>query len=201
MRLTCPSCAAEYEIEPGAIGARGRRVRCASCAKEWFQEAPVASVAEAAAAVDAARTAAREREMLRASGRETDRDAVLPPEPERPITAPEPPAIEGEPGEAARSEDARAARNLSEERRLLAMAPDEFAASLRAGEDADHGPRAGAAFLAGFATVAVLALILFAIYVKRAEIADLVPSADAPLAAYADLVDQGRAALAGLVGG
>lgn len=198
MRLTCPSCAAEYEIDSGAIGESGRKVRCASCATEWFQAAPVASVAEAAAAVDAAaKAAARERETRR----ETGRDAVLSPESERAFAAPEPPAIEGDPAEEIHSGETPGARNPPGERRRLGMEPDELVASLRADEDVDHGPRAGTAFLTGFATVAVLALILILIYVKRAEIADLVPETSAPLVAYADLVDQARAALARLVGG
>jgi hypothetical protein len=83
----------------------------------------------------------------------------------------------------------------------MAMEPSELAASLRVDDDVDDGPRVGLAFLAGFATVAALALILIAVYVKRAEIADFVPATGAPLAAYADLVDQGRAALTRLIGG
>ena len=44
MRITCPSCAAEYEV-PGTLAA-GRVVRCAKCAGQWT---PVALPAEAAA--------------------------------------------------------------------------------------------------------------------------------------------------------
>ena len=39
MRLTCPSCASEYDVDAAAIGARGRMVRCANCEAEWFQSA------------------------------------------------------------------------------------------------------------------------------------------------------------------
>lgn len=35
MRLTCPSCAAIYEVEDIAIPASGRRVRCSACDAGW----------------------------------------------------------------------------------------------------------------------------------------------------------------------
>ncbi|WP_134681291.1 zinc-ribbon domain-containing protein [Paracoccus ravus] len=37
MRLTCPSCAAQYEIPDSAIPAAGREVECSACAEVWFQ--------------------------------------------------------------------------------------------------------------------------------------------------------------------
>jgi predicted Zn finger-like uncharacterized protein len=40
MRITCPSCAAEYEV--GTTLAAGRAVRCVRCGAEW---APVPAVA------------------------------------------------------------------------------------------------------------------------------------------------------------
>lgn len=36
MRLTCPSCAASYDIKAEALGPAGRTVRCASCGTKWF---------------------------------------------------------------------------------------------------------------------------------------------------------------------
>jgi predicted Zn finger-like uncharacterized protein len=38
MILTCPSCSMRYLIADSAIGAEGRKVRCASCSHEWYQE-------------------------------------------------------------------------------------------------------------------------------------------------------------------
>ena len=40
MIITCPSCATRYKVDPARIGARGRRVRCTSCALVWMQEPP-----------------------------------------------------------------------------------------------------------------------------------------------------------------
>ena len=52
MRLTCPNCGAQYEVDPGMIPDEGRDVQCSNCGQTWFQmpegqmsvpeEAPVA---------------------------------------------------------------------------------------------------------------------------------------------------------------
>jgi predicted Zn finger-like uncharacterized protein len=36
MLIVCPSCASEYIIDPGRLGAEGRTVRCAGCKSTWF---------------------------------------------------------------------------------------------------------------------------------------------------------------------
>ncbi len=41
MILTCPSCQSRYVVPDSAIGASGRKVRCAACRHSWFQ-APAA---------------------------------------------------------------------------------------------------------------------------------------------------------------
>lgn len=38
MRLICPSCRAQYEVDDDAIPAEGRDVQCGSCSTTWFQE-------------------------------------------------------------------------------------------------------------------------------------------------------------------
>src|SRR5215207_5786490 len=49
MLIVCPSCASEYMIDPGRLGAEGRTVRCASCKSTWFvtPEAEETSASEA----------------------------------------------------------------------------------------------------------------------------------------------------------
>lgn len=198
MRLTCPSCAAEYEIDESVIGRTGRMVRCASCAMEWFQNAPTPalgpSLGDAAAALEAAAQRAREQ--------------VLAPEPRRAAPEPEPRTIAGfaarEPDVYVDEEAPRPRPDpviVEEPPRARREAPDPsaLAASLR--QEEPEGPSAGGAFLAGFATVSFLALALLAIYVKSPELAELAPAAKAPLAAYAALVDDGRAALGQIAAG
>lgn len=48
MKLACPSCAAEYEVPDGALGADGRKVRCRACGASWFQPPPAAAAAREA---------------------------------------------------------------------------------------------------------------------------------------------------------
>lgn len=40
MILTCPSCSMRYLVADSAIPAGGRKVRCASCHHEWFEDGP-----------------------------------------------------------------------------------------------------------------------------------------------------------------
>lgn len=62
--------------------------------------------------------------------------------------------------------------------------------------DDETPARQGGGFLAGFAVVTLLVLVSVTVYIKHAEIADAVPSLDAPLQRYVALVDEGRVALA-----
>jgi predicted Zn finger-like uncharacterized protein len=38
MRLICPNCGAQYEVDGSMIPPEGRDVQCSSCAETWFQE-------------------------------------------------------------------------------------------------------------------------------------------------------------------
>jgi len=39
MRLTCPNCDAQYEVDDSAIPEKGRDVQCSNCGQTWFQTA------------------------------------------------------------------------------------------------------------------------------------------------------------------
>jgi predicted Zn finger-like uncharacterized protein len=40
MNVTCPACSTRYLVDPRAIGASGRKVRCVRCKHVWFQTVP-----------------------------------------------------------------------------------------------------------------------------------------------------------------
>lgn len=55
MRLVCPNCDAEYEVDAAVIPSAGRDVQCSNCGNAWFQPSPTveAAHAEEAALFDA----------------------------------------------------------------------------------------------------------------------------------------------------
>jgi predicted Zn finger-like uncharacterized protein len=46
MRLICPNCAAQYEVDEGVIPTDGRDVQCSNCGHAWFQPGAYAGTAE-----------------------------------------------------------------------------------------------------------------------------------------------------------
>lgn len=52
MRLICPNCAAQYEIEPALIPEGGRDVQCSSCGSAWFVAGNGVPASEDAAQAD-----------------------------------------------------------------------------------------------------------------------------------------------------
>jgi predicted Zn finger-like uncharacterized protein len=40
IRLTCPACAATYDVPEAAIGPAGRQMRCSRCGHEWLGTRP-----------------------------------------------------------------------------------------------------------------------------------------------------------------
>lgn len=50
MRLVCPSCGAEYEVDDSVIPEAGRDVQCSNCGQAWFQASAAQQRAEEAAA-------------------------------------------------------------------------------------------------------------------------------------------------------
>lgn len=45
MRLICPNCATQYEVDDSAVPAAGREVQCGNCASTWFQAPARSNVA------------------------------------------------------------------------------------------------------------------------------------------------------------
>ncbi|WP_019297087.1 MULTISPECIES: zinc-ribbon domain-containing protein [unclassified Leisingera] len=116
MRLTCPNCAAQYEVPEDVIPPEGRDVQCSNCGQTWFQAAAGADAAEDAAleniGIEEAFARAAEAEAKEKSERElaakAEQDAEPEPEPQpEPEPEPEPetgtserPAQEADPEEA-----------------------------------------------------------------------------------------------------
>jgi predicted Zn finger-like uncharacterized protein len=50
MQLTCPNCQASYDVPDGAIGAKGRKVRCRACDTSWFESGSAHAAIPASAA-------------------------------------------------------------------------------------------------------------------------------------------------------
>ncbi|RLJ40838.1 putative Zn finger-like uncharacterized protein [Litoreibacter meonggei] len=46
MRLVCPNCDAEYEVDDGLVPPEGRDVQCSNCTTTWFQAASEAVTAD-----------------------------------------------------------------------------------------------------------------------------------------------------------
>lgn len=47
MRITCPNCGAQYEVQDALIPSEGRDVQCSACSATWFQPGPGAVAQEA----------------------------------------------------------------------------------------------------------------------------------------------------------
>lgn len=84
MRLVCPNCDAEYEVDNAAIPLAGRDVQCSNCGHAWFQTHPEVEVEEAALVGSAAVSVAREPEAVLAEDARHHRAArvAVAPEPE-----------------------------------------------------------------------------------------------------------------------
>jgi predicted Zn finger-like uncharacterized protein len=59
MRLICPSCGAQYEVDEAVIPEKGRDVQCSNCGNAWFQQsaAQLRKAEEEAAGKDSAEAA------------------------------------------------------------------------------------------------------------------------------------------------
>lgn len=56
MRITCPNCQAQYDIDPAMIPEEGRDVQCSSCAHTWLEMGPHVPQESERASEDAAHT-------------------------------------------------------------------------------------------------------------------------------------------------
>lgn len=131
MELACPSCATHFSVPDGAIGAKGRKLKCSQCGHVWRQmpeESATASMDQEQAAAQA---------------------AASPPPPPPPPPAPEPerepppPAgtvpLEMEPGTYSPDDDVR----QPDGDEFLSMDSDPFESLQRGGSTLADDPLAG----------------------------------------------------------
>ncbi|MFD2174592.1 zinc-ribbon domain-containing protein [Rhodobacter lacus] len=78
MRLICPRCGAQYEVDDSVIPASGRDVQCSGCGQTWFQPS-AEMIAAAAAEAEAAPEAAIAAPVPPAEEYEEDYDLPAPP--------------------------------------------------------------------------------------------------------------------------
>ena len=114
MRLVCPNCDAEYEVDAALIPDNGRDVQCSNCGNAWFQPSPFA---EAEAANEEALFDPNAG-FIAASGPDMDSDDAYPMPDAVPIPAQKPPAG----GRAGRNIDASVLTVLREEAERVSRA-------------------------------------------------------------------------------
>lgn len=196
MRLNCPSCGAQYEVEDNAIPDEGRDVQCSACGHGWFQYPPVTGSASPFGAPEpfAARPAAE-------------------PAPEPVVVADPPPPVRPQAlddiREFLRQEAARETEQRRQERvdrpepppappkpePAVEKLPDlaEMNSSLRPGPVRQTMPepdRGG--FRTGFFAVLLLLSLLGAGYAMAPQLAEALPASREPLLRYVTAVDAAR---------
>lgn len=125
MRLTCPNCQAQYEVDDAAIPARGRDVQCSSCGHSWFQKGAVAPdpVTEPAPAAEAPRPP-RMQDALTPKSDSDGEDGAFPPIPAQ-VTPKR--ALDPAIADILRAEAEREARQRRKEAAALVETQPEFA--------------------------------------------------------------------------
>ena len=81
MRLTCPNCAAQYEVPDAVIPQDGRDVQCSSCGTTWFQD-PAGATPSDDVAAEAAPVIAESEDEQAEPAPEVEAEAEEAPEPE-----------------------------------------------------------------------------------------------------------------------
>lgn len=99
MRLICPNCGAQYEVDDSVIPDSGRDVQCSDCGTAWFQKSAAAMAAEAEArrsAVVAAASKGLAMEWAETSRLAGDTEETTPAAPQAEPAPAEPAELEAE---------------------------------------------------------------------------------------------------------
>lgn len=215
MRLVCPNCDAQYEIDDGLIPQSGRDVQCSNCGHTWFEGQ--AAPEEPPLSIDADWQDWSEPQAAEAPPPDSPA-----PDP-TPSSAPRKPTLDPDVAEILREEAAyeRAARaaeaqiesqpdlglaapapkridhTSDQPRRDLLPDIETINGSLRSDESqprpAPRSTRRGGGFWRGFSFVVGLVLLAVAIYVLAPRIMEQTPDhVDVWLQSYVDWVDEMR---------
>jgi predicted Zn finger-like uncharacterized protein len=95
MNLTCPNCSARFKITDGALGTKGRKVKCSKCEHRWYAMPGAEPAAVAAAAPSAPALADPAEDFIPPPPVADPTDAPPPPPP----PPPPPVSVEEEPDE------------------------------------------------------------------------------------------------------
>ncbi len=124
MRITCPNCSAQYEIDAALLPDDGREVQCSACGHVWFQEGP-----------NAHRSRTFGAEVPGAMRDDMDGETDAPRAPVPPRRAPARPAqVEAEPEPDPQDADARSPRQVDNKVLGILREEAEFEAQARARE-------------------------------------------------------------------
>jgi len=95
MKLTCPNCSSRFKVKDGALGTKGRKVKCGKCGHRWYAM-PEAAPAPVAAATPAATPADPTEEFAPPPPPVADPTDARPPPPPvaDPTDAPPPPVAD-----------------------------------------------------------------------------------------------------------
>lgn len=224
MRLICPNCTAQYEIDARAVPAKGRDVQCSACGHVWFQlgtpvqddaapdrietPAPPAPQRLTDPVTPGYRLSIATSRATRPAASRFEEDPSAPSAAEPPaVTVVRPPvdrdvlAILRE--EAERETDARRAEGSlieqTEPETLIEAAPEsaEPAPAYRPAPPAQTPPAAPerSGFRTGFWLVIGLAVVVLALYSVTGPLSQSLPGLSPLLDAYASTIDEGRLAL------
>jgi predicted Zn finger-like uncharacterized protein len=199
MRLICPACKTVYEAPDGAVPAAGRMVRCSNCRAEWLarprasERAPMASAPKTTFSPPPAPAAPRDPVPS------IERVA-----PVAPAAVPAPAEKRAEPSPSTAATPAVPSPETPGEHPSSApVAPETRADALIRSLETEEAPQAasGGRFMAGFATVSLIALAAVAVYARHDDLARALPTLAGPLGDYVAFVDRAREALADGVAG
>ena len=224
MRINCPNCEAQYEVEDRLIPEGGRDVQCSNCGHAWFQypagtlfdedaeeDAPPAPAARPAppqpqpapqqrpALDESLRAVLREEAAREAAARAAEARGRRPFAP-----------VETQPDlgldDAPRARPAEPAPPPVRAPRREALPDVEAINSTLAGAGSAAAPplpppaRSGG-FVQGFAAVLLVAMLLYALYAFGPRIGTAVPALAGPLGAYSAAVESAHRALAAALRG